>query len=145
VVHVTESLFSPLGDSIQRGDVEHAEVILEAEPDHERAKVFRLRFAMLRIRHATNPVQNHVETPNAAEKRIQNLLYGIFIVLVLILIELWRRREPFSYLRPNSRLAFGRNRRIKAASMPTNLSNGTPSISISTSGIHLTNTSTETP
>ena len=69
----------------------HAEVILEAEPDHERAKVFRLRFAMLRIRHATNPVQNHVETPNAAEKRIQNLLYGIFIVLVLILIELWRR------------------------------------------------------
>ena len=66
MVHVTESLFSPLGDSIQRGDVEHAEVILEAEPDHERAKVFRLRFAMLRIRHATNPVQNHVETPNAA-------------------------------------------------------------------------------
>src|SRR5262249_59298834 len=89
--YLTEKVFDPLLDAIRCGDIEEATVILEAEPHDKIENVWRLIFGTIQIQHSSVPATKQSPLPNTALKRLESLLYAIFIALVLILIELWRR------------------------------------------------------
>jgi hypothetical protein len=92
VIYLIEDVFWPLVKAVQRDDIELARLILRAEPYDQLADRLRLVFGNLEITHK----EIHKEFTekrglSEVEKRFEYILYGIGAVLIMILLELYRR------------------------------------------------------
>jgi hypothetical protein len=82
-------------DAVRRNDIEEAEIILQGHPNEGRIALgVPITFGTLRLRHApvhATDAPKKIAPPDAARKRLENVLLGILIVLIVIAVELWRR------------------------------------------------------
>jgi hypothetical protein len=88
VVYMMKDVFWPLVKVIQRGDIERATLILRAEPHDKLDDRLRLVFGNLEITHKELAEKKGLSD---VEKRFEYILYGIGMLLILILLELWRK------------------------------------------------------
>jgi hypothetical protein len=95
VLHVVDKLFAALLDAVRRNDIEEAEIILQGHPNEGRIALgVPITFGTLRLRHApvhATDAPKKIAPPDPARKRLENVLLGILIVLIVIAVELWRR------------------------------------------------------